>query len=260
MRAEPALTGTIAVEAGGLLLRGEAASLVSRWRTVLTETLGPLADTVVDPPAFLDPRVLRLSGYERAFPQHVVLARGRSGRTIPLAPAACLHVYPLFEGVRVPGHGSGILVEARCARFEGGRWRPPYRLLGFRMLELVLVGDAPWVRRRLERAETAVDDVLARLGVPATWRPATDPFFSDGSRVMQRLTEAKRELSFDRAPGVAVASVNRHGDHFTRAFHISAGATPAASACLAFGLERLGAASLAAWGPRRGAWPKELRP
>lgn len=259
MSAKPTFGGIIAVGSGGVLLRDDAAALVAGWRATLTRALRPLADGIVDPPEFLDPRVLRRSGYPRAFPQHVVHARGRSGRSIPLSPAACLHVYPLFERARVPGYGSGILVEARCARFEGGRWRPPYRLLGFRMLELVLVGDAPWVDRRSARAVTVVDDVLADLGVRAAWRPAADPFFRKGPQVMQRLTDAKRELSFDVARGVAVASVNRHGDHFARAFRITAGTTTATSACVAFGLERLAAASLQAWGPRRRAWPAELR-
>lgn len=261
MRAERALrlAGYMQAGSGNVLLSDAAARLITSWRELLSEMLRPFAERVLDPPAFIEPEVLAKSGYDRAFPGHVVRARGRGGRQLPLTPAACLHVYPLFAGARVRAPGTGLLVEGRCARFEDGRWRHPFRLLGFRMLELVLIGEGRWVERRLERAEAALDARLGRLGLAGTWRPATDPFFADGPRLLQRLVGGKRELALAGSPRVAIASANRHGDHFGRAFRIGSASGVARSACLAFGLERLAAGSLVSWGPRQRNWPAELR-
>jgi hypothetical protein len=129
------------------------------------------------------------------------------------------------------------------------------------MAELVLLGSQTAVEDRRVRALDALTGALARLRVDGRWVSALDPFFAPGARLLQRLGDAKHEFRVTSPARVALASINRHGDHFGRAFRIrAADGTVASSACLAVGLERLTAYGLLAWGGDPRGWPRELRP
>jgi len=213
----------------------------------------------------IQPAVLRASRYLVHFPQQVVRGRGvRPSPPLYASPAACLHWYPALSRGSL-GRPRAALVEATCSRFEDGRWRFPFRLAGFHMTELVVVGDPRRVEltriEMLERVQTA----LRRLHLDGAWEAAHDAFFlgsNSGAQAMQLLRDSKREYRVALAGRqTALASCNRHQDTFGRAFRIRlASGQPAHSMCLAFGLERLTAVGLLQWGPAAAGWPAALRP
>ena len=108
------------------------------------------------------------------------------------------------------------------------------------MRELILVGEAEWIERRLAVLKPGVESLAAVLGLNADWQPANDPFFlprAHGKAHMQRLLGTKIELCLP--DGLAVASINRHRIFFGERFHIrTPDGAPASSACIAFGLDR----------------------
>jgi hypothetical protein len=94
------------------------------------------------------------------------------------------------------------------------------------------------------------------------WRleEATDPFFrptAGGRALLQRLKGLKQELHLSVGDEtVAAASFNLHERFFGEAFDIRLpDGTAAASACVAFGVERWTLAFLAAHGTDARRWP-----
>lgn len=249
-----------------MLLSGPAAELFGRWRHFLAHRMASLTDTRVETPVFIDHHVLTTSKYVAHFPQQVFVGRGyRAPRSRPrfLTPAACLAWYGSLEGTAVANDHLSAFVVGPCARVEGGRVAFPYRLSGFHMAELVVVGAA----RSVDEEASAIEPMLAEsfrgLGIGGGFRAATDAFFlpsSRGARLMQQLKDLKREfVSPLDGHDIALASINRHEDFFARAFRITlASGAPAHSFCVAFGLERLTAAGLLTWGPDPAQWPKAL--
>jgi hypothetical protein len=258
--------GFVSGDDGAVLLYGPAAELFTRWRIFLARRLGSLIDETVETPVFIDRQVLTTSKYVAHFPQQVVIGRryrAPRSRTRFLAPATCLHWYGHLEGTALVNDHRSAFVVGPCARVESGRVAFPYRLATFHMAELVVLGAAARVDGEASMVESMLAESFRKLGIGGSFRPATDAFFlpsSRGARIMQQLKELKREfVSPLEEHGIALASINRHEDYFTRAFSIRlASGGPTHSFCVAFGLERLTAAGLLTWGPDPTQWPGEL--
>ena len=265
--ADLAAAGFRPTAAGGALLSGAAAALFEGWARYLPHLLRPHYTATVRAPLLLEPGVLRAARYPDHFPQHMFVARGTldgAAETRYLTPAACYHVYPLLRGGAVGDGPDARFVTARCARFEAGEWEFPFRLADFQMAELVVVGPEATLDRLRAEVESALGAAFGRLGVVGRFEPATDAFFlgdDDGARLIQKLKGLKREFVAhvgDRR--VALASLNNHESYFGRCFDIRTGdGGPASSFCAAFGVERLTAYGLLAWGPDARDWPDELR-
>jgi hypothetical protein len=255
-------------EKGAVLLCGPAAKLFQRWWHFLAQRMAPWTQVTVQAPVFIDRHVLTTAKYVAHFPQHVIVGRSyRSTRSRSrfLAPAACLHFYGMLEGSALARDRDSAFVVGPCARFESGRVEFPYRLAAFHMAELVVVGPASVVEDQASAVEAMLVDSFRTLGIDGSFRPATDAFFlpsSRGARLLQQLKQLKREFGSPLEDnGLALASINRHEDYFAKAFRITlAGGETAHSFCVAFGLERLTAAGLLAWGPDPKGWPGELVP
>lgn len=258
--------GYLPGDKGAVLLNGPAAELFTRWRRFLAQRLASLTDATVETPLFIARHVLTTSKYVAHFPQQVFVARGYRAprsRTRFLAPAACLHWYGRLEGTTLANDHLSTFVVGPCARVEGGRASFPYRLAAFHMAELVVLGTATAVDDEASMIEGMLAESFGGLRIGGDFRPATDAFFlpsSRGARIMQQLRGLKREfVSPLDENGIALASINRHEDFFTRAFGISLASGAAAhSFCVAFGLERLTAAGLLTWGTDPARWPEEL--
>jgi seryl-tRNA synthetase len=176
-----------------------------------------------------------------------------------LPPAVCYHVYAALAG-RTLSATSYVSAEGTCWRHEGDQLRPLARGWAFTMRECVAVGDeesvAAFRARGIARARALADS----LGLDATLEEATDPFFrptARGRELLQRLKGLKQELRLPAGDGsVAVASFNLHERFFGDAFDIRLGdGSPAASACVAYGIERWLLAFLAAHGTAARDWP-----
>jgi len=94
---------------------------------------------------------------------------------------------------------------------------------------------------------------------------ATDSFFlgpSRGKFLLQKLKQLKHELRAPVGDGtdLAIASFNHHESFFTRRMNIRfADGTPAASGCVAFGIERWSYAFLSQNGLEIDGWPEPVR-
>lgn len=163
-----------------------------------------------------------------------------AGTDLVLPPAACHGVYDLLADSTTGGLRAEV--SARCFRHEPSP--AATRFQSFEMLELVAVDGDGEVRAFAATGGERARSVLEGFGLDVVAEAAHDPFFGAAAAMLvaeQQATDAKTELVVEGPGGpFAVASVNRHGDHFGRMFSIDvAGGGPASSACVAFGIERL---------------------
>ena len=214
-------------------------------------------------PSFIPARELAKVDYLHAFPHHATFAVGlvndeanlaafaeaneteRDAWTLTevepvrdiLTPAACYHFYIGLQGRRIDGPRL-LTTRCTCHRREAA-YLPLQRQWSFNMREWVCLGDEASVDGFLSDGQRRAKALAEALGIEARWQQATDPFFRPEANpryLAQKILPVKQELVLD--DGLAIASVNRHGDHFGRAFEIDHAGAPAHSDCVAFGLER----------------------
>lgn len=207
-------------------------------------------------PAALDAEPENLARFARnsaVGPEGLALARLAPVRDV-LTPAACYHVYPLFEG-RELAEPAYVTTLATCFRREE-RYEPLKRQWSFSMRELVCVGAQEEVEAFLEEGTREATALADGLGFGAAWEQASDPFFNPASpkALFQRVEPVKTELVYRGS--LALASVNRHRTAFGSAFRVRRGGETAYSGCIAFGLERWLAAWLETFGAEESAWPR----
>lgn len=250
--------------APGVLLTAETAEeVLAAVVLALRRLCAGEAERHLRAPPVLGAAVAERAGYAASFPHLLAgVSQGATATDLVLTPAACYHVYPLYEG-RVLAGPAELSVLADCYRQEATV--EPGRLRSFRMFETVRLG-APeqcvtWRDDRLDRLARW----LETLGVPAEARPANDPFWGRPGRLLaaaQRADGLKWELAAGVADGLrqAVVSVNYHKEHFGAAFGIrTPDGAPAHTACLGVGLERLLLALHHAHGPAPERWPAPVR-
>ena len=186
-----------------------------------------------------------------------------SASDLVLVPAACHPVYPALASSPIPA--GGVTVDTGAAWvFRHEPSDDPCRLQAFHMRELVRcdalssVGDwrDSWRDRALE--------FLRRLGLPADFDEANDPFFGRAGKLLARNQRAQK-LKFEILVPVggdqptAVASFNAHADHFASVFGLAfASGEPVHTACLGFGLERVVLALLWTHGTDVASWPSDV--
>ncbi|MBB5076464.1 hypothetical protein [Nonomuraea endophytica] len=213
-------------------------------------------------PPVLAASVAERAGYAASFPHLLgTVSQGGAATDLVLTPAACYHVYPRYEGRTLDGPEE-LTVVADCFRQEATTERG--RLRSFRMFETVLLGTPEqcltWRDDRLDR----LTGWLESLGVRPEAGLANDPFWGRTGKLLAAAQQAdglKWELAADVAPDVrqAVVSVNYHKEHFGAAFGIrTADGTPAHTACLGVGLDRLLLALQHAHGPMPEHWPTSV--
>jgi seryl-tRNA synthetase len=240
-------------------------------------------------PPVLPRRQIEMSGYLKSFPhlagtvfafaggnrearkQGEAIGRGEDWSVhqrmteVALAPAACYPVYPAIAARgRLPEDGVTVDTGGACV-FRHEPSRDPSRLLAFHMRELVRIGGAEAVNRWRDEWQERAPDLLRELGLDARLAVANDPFFGRAGQILarrQRTQEMKLEILVriaGREP-TAIASLNRHGDHFAATFGIEMpDGTVAHSACVGFGEERIALALLRAHGLDPGRWPSQVR-
>lgn len=182
-----------------------------------------------------------------------------------LVPAACHPVYPAV-GAGGPVPVEGMTIDAGAAFvFRHEPSDDPARLQSFRQRELVRIGGAEsvtrWRAEWIDRAEA----LLRRLGLDVVAEAANDPFFGRSGRLLaasQRAQELKIEIvtRITAETPTAIASFNQHQSHFALAHGITLpDGSPAHTACLGFGLERIVLALLSTHGLDPRSWPDGVR-
>ena len=170
-----------------------------------------------------------------------------------LSPAACYPVYSLLGGSELDSQRL-LTTRANCFRREA-EFVPLRRQWAFSMREIVCVGTESEVESHLQWGTALIDQLTDRLGLDREWQDACDPFFrpaQSGRALLQLLAPVKREAVVDE---LAIASVNKHHDHFGAAFQIRRDHAHARSGCVAFGLERWLGVVAGVWGTDPGRWP-----
>lgn len=228
-------------------------------------------------PPLLPRQQLEAVGYLQSFPH---LAAGVSafaaaavGHSVPaelptdlvLCPAACYPVYPAVAawGRLEPG---GLSVDAGGAYVFRHEPSPdPARLQMFHQRELVRIGEPDVVKGWRDEWRQRGLDLLGGLGLDAECALAADPFFGHAAKLLAS-SQREQELKFEilvpiaGAEPTAVASFNYHREHFGAAFEIEAAdGSPAHTACVGFGEERIVLALLREHGLGLELWPAEVR-
>jgi hypothetical protein len=256
--------GLVRIADGGALLRGAALTAYVAVDAIVAGWVASLGAEEARTPPLIDAATLTRAGYDTAFP-HLLLWASRTGRrrdrTPALTPAACYHEY-----ARVAGGDAGPLrvstVAGPCFRDEAdGTLR---RLRAFTMREIILIGRPADVDGALAGLTAELCRLATALDLRCALEPASDPFFrgpDSAEALSQRAGYTKLELQVDLAdaPPLAVASINRHADHFGARFAIRSGDDIAHSACVAFGLERWAYVLLAYHGLDGQRWPEVVR-
>ena len=182
-----------------------------------------------------------------------------------LSPAACFPVYPITAARGVaPEAGYTFDVSADCFRREPSS--DIDRLQSFRMREFVRIGTREQVLSfRSEWIELSVS-IAEQLGLTHRIEQASDPFFGRASQILaarQIGQSLKFELLMPIRPQeepTACMSFNYHQDYFGQCWDIKTRDGAAAhTACVAFGIDRLGIALFAAHGLDIGKWPANAR-
>jgi seryl-tRNA synthetase len=184
---------------------------------------------------------------------------------IALQPAVCYHVYAALAGTTAIRPRCCTL-SGTCWRHEAGRFAPLERGWAFSMREIVCIGSAGDIAEFRARGIEAACALARALGLRAHIAEASDPFFAPSTRgraLLQRLRALKHELLLPLGDGrtMAAASFNDHAQFFGDAFDIRDGSgAPAASGCVAYGLERWLLAVLVEHGPDARNWPMHTVP
>jgi len=177
-----------------------------------------------------------------------------------ITPASCLQVYPIFAKNKIKSLRSA-LVTARCARFEENNYVFPFRNSNFTMKEFVAVGSAGPIESLRMKILEKIQNTFNKLRLGGSFENSADAFFMGndaGAKIIQKLKGLKQEYIVSvNKQHVALASINYHEDYFVRRFNIKGNKLH--SFCAAFGIERLVAYSLLAWGNNLKSWPKEFK-
>ena len=281
----------------GLLVDTGVAGVYGKSGT-FERILGAFDDYVTRSGADQNPEVLRFppvitrrdferSGYLKSFPHLTGIVSGFYGKErdhaamlgeldsgadwtthfaatdLVLTPAACYPVYPYASG-ELPASGRLFDVQSYCFRREPSL--DPARMQSFRMHEYIRIGEPGHVREFRDLWLERGSAMLGAVGLESEAVVANDPFFGRGGNMLaasQRDQALKFELVVpicSDSSRTAVVSCNYHQDHFGVAFSISlASGTPAHTACVGFGLERITLALLRAHGTDLSAWPAPVR-
>ncbi|MEU0479242.1 hypothetical protein ABZ260_08690 [Streptosporangium sp. NPDC006013] len=180
-----------------------------------------------------------------------------------LTPAACYPIYPYYSG-RLADEGVHVDTLGQCFRHEPSD--EAGRLVSFRQREFVRIAGPGQVRGWFDEWREQALGFVRGLGLDARCETANDPFFGASGGRLLASNQREQSLKFEiTAPigaehRVAVASCNRHLDHFGRVFGITlSDGSPAHAACVGFGLERIAFALIAEHGPDLDAWPTATR-
>ena len=262
--------------------------VIQRFDQFVTRVGGNDGASVMRPPSIIPREHFVRSGYLKSFPNLIGSVSSFAGNDqdhkellrildrnedwtkplvptdVVLTPAACYPVYPTMAGQTLPAAGKLVDVLTVCFRHEPSN--DPARMQMFRQREYVRIGDPVAVKAHrdlwLERGQQMLRDV--RLPVHAD--VANDPFFGRAGKMLaanQRDQALKFELLVticSEEKPTACVSCNYHEDHFGHAFEISlADGTPAHTACVGFGLERIALALFKWHGLDVGGWPAPVR-
>jgi seryl-tRNA synthetase len=260
-----------------------------RFEAYISRAAAPEAPEVLRFPPVLPREQLEGSGYLKSFPHltgavfafegteadalvqaeraaaHEDWSEHQHMSDLVLMPAVCYPVYPAIarRGPLPPG---GVTIDPGGSyAFRREPSGDPSRLQMFHMQELVRIAEPETVQAWREAWRDRALGLLRRLGLPAEFDVASDPFFGRTGRMMAA-SQKEQALKFEILVPIAgpeptaVASFNYHQDHFAALYGITtSNGAMAHTACLGFGHERNVLALLKTHGLDVGTWPAAVR-
>lgn len=181
--------------------------------------------------------------------------------------AICLSSYPQFEG-RSLGESDFVAwtVIGKAFRNEASNVATLERLYEFSMREIIYFGDRTYVAHRLSECMQWFTGLMESCGIQGVIQTANDPFFAEKIQALQfyQLAEqSKFEIRWMNpwsGNSISVGSINNHGAHFSKAYHIRLeNGQFATTGCVGFGYERLIFLVLSQFGLNECEWPTALR-
>ncbi|WP_113672058.1 hypothetical protein [Vallitalea guaymasensis] len=159
-----------------------------------------------------------------------------------LTPAACLHVYPMFEN-QVISESMCLTGKGKVYRYEGGKHDGLQHFWEFNVRECIFIGSESYVRESLEQFEKWLYQYVLTIDEDAVVQPAFDHFFGSSNQLkawkkFQLMNQMKRELIVhidDRE--IALASFNYHGTKFSKAYNFD-NSNEIVTGCVGVGHER----------------------
>jgi hypothetical protein len=163
-------------------------------------------------------------GYYAAHPEQIVLLNPQ----LALLPAGCLNSYPLLLSAAPVVLGTHLATAFR----RESRYDPRVgRQLAFTCREILWRAEPAWEEDFICVLECALAQLADELHITGHWESAHDPFFLADS-----VSGCKREFRASIPAGeIALASINRHGEHFVARGY---GRTGQITGCAGLGLER----------------------
>lgn len=207
-------------------------------------------------PTMIDEDVLTKCGYFKTMPNQLtpvgyvnindmdtVLSSGKISKDNILfekkylAPAACLHIYPMLE--KNPVMNQIVTIKGHAYRYEEKGFMEGERQWDFLIREFVAIGDSEYVKGFLSTFQERVLAFTETCGMPCCIKAASDPFFPTKEnslmKMRQKANGLKYELLFDNR--LAIGSFNYHGFHFSKPFHFDH-ERKVVSGCVGFGIDR----------------------
>lgn len=207
-------------------------------------------------PTMIDEDVLAKCGYFKTMPNQLtpvgyvnlndmdtVLSSGKISKDNILfekkylAPAACLHIYPMLE--KNPVMNQIVTIKGHAYRYEEKGFMEGERQWDFLIREFVAIGDSEYVKGFLNTFQERVLAFTETCGMPCCIKAASDPFFptkeNNLMKMRQKVNGLKYELLFDNR--LAIGSFNYHGFHFSKPFHFDQ-ERKVVSGCVGFGIDR----------------------
>lgn len=184
---------------------------------------------------------------------------------VVLTPAACYPIYPTVAAQgALPAGGRLVDVYSYCFRHEPSG--DPARMQMFRMREFVRLASEEEVRPWRDQWQERGLALLEAIGLTGATAPANDPFFGRGGKMLaqnQRDQKLKFELVYpitSTDKPTALLSFNYHQDHFGGIYGLTqADGSPAHTACVGFGMERVALALFKTHGLDPKTWPEPVR-
>lgn len=161
-----------------------------------------------------------------------------------LNPAVCLHCYPLFKNRNIKDT-TYVTAIGQSYRDESGNLDNDIRLKEFTMREVVYFGNKEKSSEAFDRMLQVMDLFGKSLELNFKLMPSNDIFFDDNigkKTAFQKALQNKIEIEvYDTVlkKNVAIASANRHGNHFSKPYNIDSNDGSAVTMCLAFGYDRI---------------------
>ena len=248
---------------GKVVLDGFLTRLQERFDGFFQDMAAHFDATAQVHPAEISLDVLTRAGYLRSFPKLLKYCPGEPPQAA-LVPAACLPCYSQYSGMDL--QDSFCLTTANTvSRQEQEGYLGLERLAEFKMREILFFGSEQEIENNINVILERIRNLAEELDLTYQISTANDSFVApedSSKKAYQLAARDKLELQAylpDKKKYLAIASINKHHQHFSKAFNIKHKGLTAQTACVGFGLERWCLAFLAQHGLDVSRWPQKMK-